>query len=171
MEIREVKTDDAYSFTELMKQVEIEAEYMLMEPGERKGTPEQTVKWLEQIEKKKNSTIFVAEHEDHRLVGYLAVIGGDTIRTKHTAYVIIGILKGYTGRGIGTRLFTKLDEWAKQKHILRLELTVVVQNEAGVALYKKMGFEVEGIKKSSLMINDNLFDQYYMSKLYEPKAN
>jgi RimJ/RimL family protein N-acetyltransferase len=86
-------------------------------------------------------------------------------RIKHSAYLVIGILSQYTGQGIGTKLFQALDEWARTHHILRLELTVVVQNEAGVALYKKMGFEVEGIKRNSLMINNSLFDQYYMAKL------
>ncbi|MED3572737.1 GNAT family protein [Cytobacillus praedii] len=166
MVIREITTDDAYAFTELMKQVENEAEYMLMEPGERKGTPEQIKKWVEQIGKKKNSAIFVAENEDKILVGYLAVIGGDTIRTKHTAYVIIGILEEYTGQGIGTKLFQSLDRWARTNDILRIELTVVIENFAGIALYKKMGFEVEGVKRNSIIVKGEILDQYYMSKLY-----
>ncbi|WP_332888778.1 GNAT family N-acetyltransferase [Paenibacillus selenitireducens] len=66
---------------------------------------------------------------------------------------------------MGTNLFQRLEEWAITHNILRLELTVVIQNEAGVSLYKKMGFEIEGIKRNSLVINDTLFDQYFMSKL------
>ncbi|PRS26181.1 GNAT family N-acetyltransferase [Bacillus sp. RJGP41] len=165
MLIREVKPEDAESFDWLMKQVETEADFMLMEPGERKSSPEQQHKRLEQMDKESNSTVLVAEQEGGQLVGYLAVIGGDTRRTKHSAYLVIGILKEYTGRGIGTKLFQRLEEWAITHNILRLELTVVTQNEAGVSLYKKMGFEIEGIKGNSLMIDDTLFDQYFMSKL------
>lgn len=116
------------------------------------------------MNKESNSTVLVAEQAG-KLVGYLAVIGGDTRRTKHSAYLVIGILEEYTGRGIGTNLFQRLEEWARAHNILRLELTVVIQNEAGVSLYKKMGFEIEGIKRNSLLINDKLFDQYFMSKL------
>ncbi|CEG32494.1 GNAT family N-acetyltransferase [Peribacillus castrilensis] len=165
MLIREVKPEDAESFDWLMKQVETEADFMLMEPGERKGSSEQQRKWLERMDKESNSTVLVAEQEGGQLVGYLAVIGGDTRRTKHSAYLVIGILKEYTGRGIGTKLFQRLEEWAITHNILRLELTVVTQNEAGVSLYKKMGFEIEGIKGNSLMKDDTLFDQYFMSKL------
>lgn len=165
MLIREVKPEDAESFNWLMKQVETEADFMLMEPGERKGSSEQQRKWLERMDKESNSTVLVAEQEGGQLVGYLAVIGGDTRRTKHSAYLVIGILKEYTGRGIGTKLFQRLEEWAITHNILRLELTVVTQNEAGVSLYKKMGFEIEGIKGNSLMKDDTLFDQYFMSKL------
>ncbi|MGE7763256.1 N-acetyltransferase family protein [Peribacillus sp. NPDC097895] len=164
MLIREIKPEDAESFDLLMKQVETEADFMLMEPGERKGSPEQQRKWLERVDKESNSTVLVAE-QGGQLVGYLAVIGGDTRRTNHSAYLVIGILKEYTGRGIGTTLFQRLEEWAVIHNILRLELTVVIQNEAGVSLYKKMGFEIEGIKRNSLVINDTLFDQYFMSKL------
>lgn len=146
-------------------EVETKAYFMLMEPGERKGSSEQQRKWLERVNKESNSTVLVAEQAG-KLVGYLAVIGGDTRRTKHSAYLlVIGILEEYTGRGIGTNLFLRLEEWARAHNILRLELTVVIQNEAGVSLYKKMGFEIEGIKIKSLLINDKLFDQYFMSKL------
>ena len=99
------------------------------------------------------------------MVGYLVVIGGNGKRVRHSAYLVIGILKEFTGRGIGTNLFQKLEEWSIAHNILRLELTVVIQNEPGVSLYKKMGFEVEGIKRNSLVIEDTFFDQYYMSKL------
>ncbi|WP_245645017.1 GNAT family N-acetyltransferase [Peribacillus loiseleuriae] len=46
----------------------------------------------------------------------------------------IGNLKEYRRRGIGTKLFQKLEEWAITHNILRLELTVATQNEIGVSL-------------------------------------
>jgi hypothetical protein len=44
------QTEDAHHFDSLMKQVEAEADFMLMEPGEQKGSPEQQHKWLERID-------------------------------------------------------------------------------------------------------------------------
>jgi len=44
-------------------------------------------------------------------------------------------------------------------------LTVVTQNKAGLSLYKKMGFEIEGTKRDSLFIDGKYVDEYYMSKL------
>lgn len=99
------------------------------------------------------------------MVGYLIAIGGRVKRTKHSAYLVIGILEEYRGRGIGTSLFQRLEEWAINSNISRLELTVVTQNEAGIALYKKSGFEIEGIKRKSLMIDDEFYNEYFMSKL------
>jgi RimJ/RimL family protein N-acetyltransferase len=50
-------------------------------------------------------------------------------------------------------------------YIHRLELTVVTENQAGLQLYKKMGFEIEGTKRQSLYIDGKFVDEYYMSKL------
>jgi RimJ/RimL family protein N-acetyltransferase len=164
MIIRLLTINDAEEFVKLVQQVEKESDFLLWEPGERKMTPEQQRKRIESMMEESNSTIFVAEI-DKKLVGYLVVIGGSAKRNKHSCYLVIGILKEFRGKGIGTKLFEELQRWARERNIHRLELTVVTQNEAALALYTKMGFKMEGIKKHSLLINSEYFDEYYMSKL------
>ena len=68
---------------------------------------------------------------------------------------------------MGTKLFEYITNWAKQEQIHRLELTVIENNEQAIHLYKKMGFEIEGIKKDSLQINDSYVNELYMSKLLQ----
>lgn len=165
MLIREISLEDAESLIGLIKQVESESHFMLMESGERDTTSEQQRNQLVRIEQQSNSTIFVAEQEDGELVGYLIAIGGSVRKTKHSAYLVIGILEVCRGRGLGTRLFQQLEEWAKNRNISRLELSVVTENEAGVALYKKSGFKIEGIKRNSLMVDNKFYNEYFMSKL------
>lgn len=164
MLIREIRIDDADNFINLVKEVESQSTFMLMEPGERKTTPEQQKKHLKRIEQQNNSTIFLAEIKGE-LVGYFIVMGGSAKRTMHSAYIVIGILENCRGQGIGTELFNKATKWASKHNISRLELTVITENKAGLALYKKSGFEVEGTKRNSLVIEGKPFDEYYMSKL------
>ena len=164
MIIREISGEDSEKFRNLVKEVEANSDFMLMEPGERQTTPEQQRNVLERLSEESHSTIFVAE-ENEKLVGYLMAIGGSVKRTKHSAYLVVGILREFRGKGIGTALFQNLDIWARNHAISRLELTTVTQNEAGVALYKKSGFEIEGTKRNSLCINGLSYDEYYMSKL------
>ncbi|SEB52796.1 GNAT family N-acetyltransferase [Paenibacillus sp. GP183] len=164
MNIREITKDDASNFINLVKQVEKESEFMLFEPDERKITLEQQFKRIESMQLEENSTIFIAENVD-KLVGYLVVIGGSAIRNKHSAYLVIGVLKQFSGLGIGTKLFEKLQEWSVQHKIHRLELTVMNHNERAISLYKKAGFEIEGTKRNSLFVNGTYIDEYYMSKL------
>jgi len=166
--VRDIEISDAEKFCYLIQQVEASSEYMLWEAGEREVENERQKKMIERMKDSNNSTIFVAENESNELVGYLFAIGGDAKRNKHSAYVVVGISEDYRGQGVGSELFKELEQWATHHSIHRLELTVVTRNEAGLSLYQKMGFEVEGTKRQSLFINDEFVDEYYMSKLIKP---
>ncbi|MDX8046663.1 GNAT family N-acetyltransferase [Gracilibacillus sp. S3-1-1] len=164
MKIRQISLEEAKQLLELVRQVEQDAPYMLMEAGERKMTVEQQANMIQKMNSEENSTILIAE-EDHQLVGYLFAIGGNARRTRHVVYLVIGIASDYRGRGIGTVLFKELEQWASEHKISRMELTVVTLNKSAVALYEKMGFTIEGTKQRSLLIDGEYYDEYYMAKL------
>ncbi|MGN7296641.1 N-acetyltransferase family protein [Ferdinandcohnia sp. SAFN-114] len=164
MLVREIIPSDAENFGYLTQQVEMTSEFMLWEAGERKANPDQQRKMIERIGANGNSTILVAE-EKSQLIGFLMAIGGNARRNKHSVYIVVGILKDSRGKGVGTNLFEELEKWALAHQIHRLELTVVTRNVAGLALYQKMGFEIEGTKRHSLFIDGEFVDEYYMSKL------
>jgi RimJ/RimL family protein N-acetyltransferase len=164
MKVREAKPSDADKLALLIQEVENTSPYMLWEPGERKIQAENQQKMIEKIQSEDNSTILVAEQDDY-LIGYLFAIGGKPKKTRHTIYLVIGIHVDYRGKGVGSLLFHELDQWATHHHIHRIELTVASKNEAGLALYRKMGFEIEGTKRDSLFINGEYVDEYYMSKI------
>ncbi len=164
MLVREITPADAGEFVKLTQQVENTSEYMLWEAGERKASPDQQRKMIEKIGTNENSTILVAE-EENKLIGFLMAIGGNARRNKHSVYLVIGILQNFRGKRIGTKLFEELEKWATTHQIHRLELTVVTQNAAGLSLYKKKGFEIEGTKRHSLLIDGEFVDEYYMSRL------
>ena len=166
--IREIRESDAGSFLALCRQLDEESRFMLLEPGERKTTLEEQEKRIREILSHDNQTIFVAE-EQGSLLGYLAAIGGSYARNRHEVYIVVGILEAFTSRGIGTALFEALDVWAREHKIHRLELTVMVHNARGVGLYKKMGFQIEGIKKDSLLVDGVYVDEYYMGKILNPE--
>lgn len=165
MIIREIEVSDAENLCQLIQQVEASSAFMLWEPGERENNAEQQTKMIKSIQRSNNSTIVVAESESNELVGYLLAIGGNATRNRHAAYLVVGISERYRGQGIGANLFTELDRWATEIGIHRLELTVVTENEAGLSLYEKMGFIIEGTKRDSLFIDGVFFNEFYMSKL------
>ncbi|MBM7663245.1 RimJ/RimL family protein N-acetyltransferase [Bacillus mesophilus] len=166
MNIRPVNEADAPLLLQLSKKLDEETSFMLFEPGERKTTIEQQRESINRILGQENSMMFVVE-EQTNLVGFLGAIGGGTLRKIHSAYIVIGILADFHGRGYGSALFKKLFTWAKEKGLHRLELTVMTHNEKGIALYEKMGFQREGIKKASLKINGEWVDEYYYSYIME----
>ncbi|MGY0694343.1 N-acetyltransferase family protein [Virgibacillus sp. FSP13] len=162
--IREVKEHDKEALLQLIKQVDSESKYMLHDANERKTTEESLKKMIATFTNEHNSIILVAEESD-KLVGYFLVVGGKVNRTRHSAYLVIGILREQRGKGIGTAFFTKAEKWAREHGLHRLELTVVIENDAAIRLYKKAGFVIEGVKKHSLCIEGVFKDEYYMAKL------
>lgn len=111
-----------------------------------------------------NKMIFVAETEN-KLVGFLAVIGGDVKRNRRSANVVLGVLEDYQGQGIATKLFNKAFEWAKEVGISRLGLTVMKGNDKAFNLYRKMGFVLEGERVQSLRVGGEFVNEYYLYKL------
>lgn len=163
MIVRSAASGDAEQLTRLIADAESSG-YMMFDPGERKIPAEGLRKRIAAMENEASSAILVAER-DEELAGYLFIIGNEPERTRHGVYLAIGIRETSRGQGVGTKLFEGLEIWAKERHIRRLELTVMMNNRAGVALYRKMGFITEGIKKNSLKVDGKYIDEYYMAKL------
>ncbi|EGA90427.1 acetyltransferase [Planococcus donghaensis MPA1U2] len=161
MTIRKAVQADAEQLAALMQHVE-ESNLMLFEPGERKITSGQLQKGLLSMDEK--STVFVAENQNE-LIGYLVVIRENIKRKQHSAYLVIGVHQDVRGSGIGTKLLFAMEKWATANALRRIELTVIAQNKKAIALYEKMGFKIEGVKRDSLHINSEFVNEYYMSKL------
>ncbi len=164
MIIREVLKEDAEKYLKMLKKIDEQTKFMMFEPGERKTTIEDQISIIKN-NRKDGNPMFLAE-VDGEIVGFLGGLKGRCNRVKHSLYIALGILKDYRGAGIGKALINKIDQWSMENNIKRVELTVICQNEVAVALYKNMGFEIEGIKKSSLKIDGEFVDEYYMGKVY-----
>ena len=170
MLIRTIREDDAEQFLNLCKQLDTETQFMLLDPGERTTTIEEQRAQIDLLLRHENHTILVAE-QDNQLVGYLEASGGMFNRNRHSTHIVIGILQAFTGQGIGTQLLEQLEEWAKQRQIHRLELTVMAHNTRGIALYKKQGFVTEGTRRDALLLNGHFMDEFYMSKLLDQSSS
>ncbi len=162
--VRFITGEDAEAFLQLCLQLDSESDFMLLEPGERRTTVEEQRLHIHDILSTENQAIFVAEHQG-KLVGYLAALGGRYRRNRHVAQVIVAVLQPFWRQGIGTGLFTEMERWAWQHGLHRLELTVITHNEAALALYRKMGFQIEGTRRHALLIDGVYVDEYYMAKL------
>lgn len=138
--------------------------FMLFAPGERRMEEASLIKFINSINNAPKSGFFIAL-ENEEILGYLMVKSQNLSRTSHRASLAIGVHSNSRGKGVGTTLFEYITNWARQEHIHRLGLTVIENNEQAIHLYKKMGFEVEGVKKDSLQINDSYVNELYMSKL------
>ena len=168
MQIRKIQPADAERFLSLNHRLDNETKTMLLEPGERNRDVESLQKRIEQTVLQSNEAIFVAE-EDEVLIGYASIMGGHLQRMAHKASIVTGVLPQHGGKGVGTKLFTAMLNWAEGSDLYRLELTVMTHNASAIALYQKFGFEVEGTKRASLKVDGSYVDEYVMSRLLHNK--
>jgi len=163
LEIRQAVRNDAEQIVQVIKNAE-DSGYMLFNPGERQISAESFAKFIDALNANEKSGIFIA-CETQQVLGYVIVQHEKPQRVSHRAYLVAGVHSDSRGKGVGKALFAHVVEWAKTVSLHRLELTVIAGNEPAVALYQKMGFEIEGVKRDSLFIKDGYVDEYYMSRL------
>jgi L-phenylalanine/L-methionine N-acetyltransferase len=104
---------------------------------------------------------------DDRIAGRLGLSTDPSRpRRKHAGGIGMAVHDDFQGRGVGTALLQAAidmaDNWL---NLQRLELTVFVDNEPAVRLYKKCGFEIEGTLRRHSFRAGHYFDVYYMARL------
>lgn len=165
MTIRSIRKGDGEAFLAMQRQLDQESDFMLLLPEERTTTNEQSEQHIEEV-LARNDFLYVALDDSEQISGYIYGERGSLKKISHSAYIVIGLQKKLHRKGIATHFFRKLDQWAKEQHIKRLELTVITENTGAIALYRKAGFEIEGTKKNAIFQNGVYQDEYYMSKIF-----
>jgi RimJ/RimL family protein N-acetyltransferase len=166
MTIRPAAPDDAAALVDLKRALDEETAFMLLEPGERRDTRDDMERRLRTIESEENS-IFLVAWEGDEPAGYVEARGGEFHRNRHSAHVVIGVRQASSGQGIGTKLLHELDDWAPRHGVTRLELTVMAHNERAIALYRRSGFELEGTRRRSLLVDGRWVDELALAKLLD----
>lgn len=85
---------------------------------------------------------------------------------EHVGVLGMGILDKYRGNGIGEALLRTTLNKAKEKGLTRVELTVRDMNKPAIELYKKLGFEVEGLHRNAVRIGSTYENHISMTLLF-----
>lgn len=165
MTIRHAHIDDAQQLITLFDTLDRQSTFMLLAPGERDLSLENQQKQMLNFIDSTSQVMFVKQREQAELVGFVVGVAGNFKRNKHSLYCVMGVVEQYQAQGIGKALLNRLQDWAKQHHIHRLELTVMAHNTQAIGLYKSFGFVQEGIKRDSIFIAGQFINELYMSKL------
>jgi RimJ/RimL family protein N-acetyltransferase len=124
-----------------------------------------------------NVTRFVLDNIEH---GYpqFVVASADTVvgwcdvlpnRTRviysHCGTLGVGLLPDFRGKGIGRKLMGQTIDAAFAFGLTRIELTVREENVNAIALYKSLGFEIEGLHRNAVRIEGQYENLYSMALL------
>lgn len=111
-------------------------------------------------------TLYVVE-EEGRPIGTYRLIP-KLYRQAHTVYLgSLGIDPQYKGKGYGFAILEEIKENVRREGRSRIELTVDLDNDGAVHLYKKAGFAIEGVVRNSYKLSstDQFYDEYLMAVL------
>jgi len=87
-------------------------------------------------------------------------------RRKHVGHIGMGVHDEWQGKGVGTALMeAALDFSDNWLNLSRLELSVYTDNQPGIHLYQKFGFEIEGQSKQFAFRDGQYSDVYFMGRI------
>jgi RimJ/RimL family protein N-acetyltransferase len=107
---------------------------------------------------------FVALH-GQTVVGWCDVSPSRAPGTGHVGSVGMGLVEGYRGRGLGSRLLRAAVDRALEAGLRRVELEVFASNHDALALYERFGFRHEGVRRRARFL-DGRWDDMVLMALY-----
>ncbi|MBY6096460.1 GNAT family N-acetyltransferase [Ferrimonas balearica] len=110
--------------------------------------------------------LLVAENDMGEVVGNLMLAQASNPRRRHVAEIGMAVAPEWQGRGVGSALLQAAIKLGEQWLALtRLELDVYTDNEAALALYRRHGFEPEGIARAAAFRDGARVDVMRMARV------
>ncbi len=130
-EIRHAEIEDAQSIAFLSDQLGYQSSLV------------QTAKRLKNILKSKEHAIFIADHINGQIVGWIHVFS--TLRVESDSFCEIGgliVAESSRGQGIGSKLLLAAQQWTEQRGINTLRVRSRIERTNAKQFYLNMGFSV-----------------------------
>ena len=102
---------------------------------------------------------------DSAVVGWCNVPPASRAVSAHVGDLFMGLVPEFRGKGIGDRLLRHAVQAADVFGFRRIELGVFATNTAAAALYRKVGFVEEGIKRMAILVDGTYHDEIIMARL------
>lgn len=165
--IRPICQSDAPAINELRRMPGV-MENILGIPSERLKRSED---FIANLNENAHEFVAVIKEDDatEKVIGFAGLSVYASPRCRHSGGIAIMVHRDYQGKGAGKKLMEALldvaDNWLM---LVRVELTVYTDNERAICLYKKMGFETEGVKRMDAIRNGQYADEYMMARIRKP---
>jgi len=128
------------------------------------GSSEELQAWLANIACTNRAEVVAAIGDKTVGFGGLYVMGDGL---SHTGWILLGVHDAYQARGIGGKLLHMLTAIASVTiGLRRVQMTVFADNEPAIKLYKRFGFEIEGVHRDFVRRGDGFTDALTMAKVY-----
>ncbi|KAF1071931.1 MAG: L-amino acid N-acetyltransferase AaaT [Pseudomonas citronellolis] len=122
--------------------------------------------WLKRLAPDNERLLKLVAVQDDEVIGSATLEQSARVRRSHCGSIGMGVALGWQRRGVGSRLLQALLEVADNwMNLRRVELTVFVDNQAAIALYRRFGFETEGQLRDFAIRDGRYVDVLSMARL------
>lgn len=157
IEIRPAIASDARNLNRYVRHIFATSEHLITRPHEFATGPFRQRMWIAGKATNPYETCLIAT-DGKDIVGMIDSWTDRRERVKHVTTFAMSVHPDWHGQGIGRRLLTSFVDWVRDNDRLeKIELHVHADNESAIALYKKCGFEQEGVRKRAIRYNKNDF--------------
>ncbi|MBD0318083.1 MAG: GNAT family N-acetyltransferase [Thermoleophilia bacterium] len=160
--IRRAEPGDASDLVDLARAVGSEPEGWLIADGDWRTAAEER-RYLRAVRRSAHAAVLVAEAPDG-IVGRLSIARDPHPASRHVADVGLMVAQRFRRRGAGRALMEAAEEWAREVGVRKIELHVFPHNEAGIALYDRLGYVREGLRRKHYRRGRDLLDAVLMAK-------
>ena len=161
--IREAEIDDAVEMISYLNIVGGESDNLMHGPDGFK-VPVEAVKRRIQVSHDADNSIILIALAGENIIARAELDGYPGAKLHHNARFSISVRKDYWNMKIGTKLMTEIIERAKKMNLHNIELEVIADNKAAIALYHKMGFSDVGVYRNYWFANNVYSDAIVMQK-------
>ncbi len=145
--VRPADPGDAEALTRLAEAVSSEPEaWLISADGEWRSVGDER-RYLKAVRRYPHAAVIVAERTDGALIGRLSLARDTHPASGHVADLGLMVAIDARRQGVGKALLEAAVEWARASGVRKLELHVFPWNEPAIQLYKRFGFEQEGLRK------------------------
>ncbi|MEX2618375.1 MAG: GNAT family protein [Alphaproteobacteria bacterium] len=162
--MRRAVADDAPALYRFGEQLLAESSFFLRSPGERARSVDEMRAIIENFSARPHY-LLLGVWQGETAVGEAVVTAGDFQRNRLSATLGVGVLQAHSGRGLGASLMREMEAFARRRRLRRLELTVMASNTRARALYGRMGYVEEGVKRDSMFVDGGFVDEVMMAKI------
>jgi RimJ/RimL family protein N-acetyltransferase len=105
--------------------------------------------------------------DEARVVGWCDVMPNSRPTKRHGGVLGMGLLPQWRGRGLGAQILRQALAASRAFELSRVELSVRDDNARAQALYRKLGFEVEGRNRKAFLVDGVYIDLIIMALLFD----
>jgi len=165
--VREAKSTDAEAVLVHMKSVGDESDTLTFDSTEITRGKEEQAKLIQESSEAENKIFLVATIDDE-MVGVMNVHAVNRARLKHVGEFGISVRKAHWQKGIALHMMNYMLQWAKENPVIRkINLRVLKHNIPAIQMYKKLGFEEEGVLRRDFFLNGKFYDCQLMGKFID----